>query len=70
MLETFVRRQRSFMGKVPGLTNKDEKIEELVADLDRQSIWMNGRREFLAKALLKVRGLLLGICSVANQFWI
>ncbi|CAM6105610.1 unnamed protein product [Calypogeia fissa] len=55
--ESFVRSKKNLFSRVTSklLYNdtKEDKIEDFVQELDRSGAWMFGRREILAKALLK-----------------
>jgi homogentisate solanesyltransferase len=56
MLETFIKSKRNMFSRVSGIVidaHKDEKIDDFVHELDQTDMWLAGRREVLAKALLK-----------------
>ncbi|KAL3682788.1 hypothetical protein R1sor_000810 [Riccia sorocarpa] len=57
ILEAFVRSKKNLFSRVSGKLlysdRKEEKIEDFVQELDRTGAWMIGRREVLARALLK-----------------
>ncbi|KAG6557019.1 hypothetical protein Mapa_001436 [Marchantia paleacea] len=57
ILEAFVRSKKNLFSRVSSKLlysdKKDDKIEDFVQELDRTGAWMIGRREVLARALLK-----------------
>ncbi|KAJ7517711.1 hypothetical protein O6H91_21G037300 [Diphasiastrum complanatum] len=56
-LDGFVRSKRNLFGfvssKIMFMEKSDEKIEEVVSELDRAGVWMIGQRETFAKTLVR-----------------
>lgn len=56
MLENFIKSKRNMFSRVSGIVidaHKDDKINDFVHELDQTGVWLAGRREVVAKALLK-----------------
>lgn len=57
IVESFVRSKKNLFSRMSSKLlysdKKDDKIEDFVQELDRSAAWMFGRREILARALLK-----------------
>ncbi|GBG77195.1 hypothetical protein CBR_g23522 [Chara braunii] len=56
LLEQFVKAKQNLFGKMSSrikLGNKDDKVDAFLQELDRGGVWMPGRREVLARALVK-----------------
>jgi homogentisate solanesyltransferase len=56
MLESFVKSKRNMFSRVSGIVidaHKDDKVTDFVRELDETGVWLPGRREALAKALLR-----------------
>ncbi|KAG0591019.1 hypothetical protein KC19_1G143200 [Ceratodon purpureus] len=54
ILENFIKSKRNMFSRVSGMVSpKDDKIDDFVHELDRSGVWLAGRREVLAKALMK-----------------
>lgn len=56
MLENFIKSKRNMFSRVSGIVidaHKDDKIDDFVLELELTGVWLAGKREVLAKALLR-----------------